>query len=349
MHTTRTSCLLLGLPILLALGACSSSDDDDGSASQPASWQDCTFVAVGHDGTAACMSDGTSWLSTNAIDTGEALSGIASDGGGNLVAVGQGGSILRSTDRGATWTLAHSLPDEVLGAVASDGDRFVVGASPALVSTDGGATWTEGGALDPEADVEVAVASVASTGSGQFVAVGTAFRATAGVAARRRIYASLDGGATWAVVDDGEVQSGASALSDGYQDVASSGSRAVVVGANGLVKVAAGPAFDTWEDATGIGADASLYAVAYDASSQRFVAGELEGAIYVSDDGGSWSPGCSEPESNSVTGIAVRGGELLAVGPGTAVMSSDGGETCRAAMPALVLHAVAAVEASSGH
>lgn len=229
--------------------------------------------------------------------------------------------------------LSEVLAGEALASVASDGARFVVGASPALLSTDGGATWTEGGRLDPEDDVGVAVGSMTSPGVDQFLAVGQAFRATAGVSARRRIYASTDGGISWAVVDDGEVQSAGSSLSDGYLDVATDGARAVAVGPGGLAKYADGPAFDAWEDAAGVTPETHLYAVAYDAASQRFVAGELEGALFVSPDGVSWSESCNESASNSISDIATRDGRVLAVGPGTVVVSDDGSDSCLAMMP----------------
>jgi photosystem II stability/assembly factor-like uncharacterized protein len=76
----------------------------------------------------------------NYVDT---LSGVW--GLGNLViAVGGGGTILRTEDGGKTWTRQASPKDAWLRCVWGSGadDIYVVGGNAIMHSTDGGITWT---------------------------------------------------------------------------------------------------------------------------------------------------------------------------------------------------------------
>lgn len=309
--------------------ACGSSDDDAPVGAAHASNTPCSFIAVGYGGTVACSIDGSAWTVNKIAFANEPLSSVAADSKGNVVAVGQKGSIVRSADRGKSWTLAHSL-DAILDGVASDGERFVIGHSPVLISTDGGETWKEGGRLDPEPDVDPAVMAITASGKGRFLAAGKVYRVSGGaMSARDRIYLSTDGGENWSVVFDGELQSPGSSLQQGFLGLAANGTeRAVAVGRAGLVMYADGPQFSSWQDAAGVISDEELTAVTFDSKADRFVASELEGAMYVSSDSIAWTAGCDEPDSNALSDVTTGNGLVVAVGPATAIVSSNGADAC---------------------
>lgn len=107
--------------------------------------------------------------------------------GGRLVAVGERGFVLMSTDGGQTWT-AHATPvTRTLTAVAFEDDKLgiAVGHGGSLVRTeDGGDNWT--GIPMEDADSE-SLLGVTSLGNGRFAAYG----------AFGLYFDSADGGKTW--------------------------------------------------------------------------------------------------------------------------------------------------------
>jgi hypothetical protein len=111
----------------------------DYSFSAPVGWLGCVF-------TSPAANSGT-W--TRRIFSGSVLNGIAY--GNNVhIAVGDNGTIRRSTDGGANWTLVPSGTTQQLTEVAFGGGKFVAvgkaylssGDSIVLTSTDG-LTWTD--------------------------------------------------------------------------------------------------------------------------------------------------------------------------------------------------------------
>lgn len=149
------------------------------------------WIAVGRDlatgGTLIFTSidDGVSWTSVPAGQTGRLL-GVATDGAGNWVAVGEAITtfpgepyLLYSNDDGVTWqdgtfgTLTTSL--NTLHSVATDGTTWIVaGQNDAVegvisISTDGGVNWSDPIVLATEGHVF----DVATDGAGRWVAVGS--------------------------------------------------------------------------------------------------------------------------------------------------------------------------------
>ncbi|MBK6923613.1 MAG: hypothetical protein IPH07_39875 [Deltaproteobacteria bacterium] len=113
--------------------------------------------------------------------------GITGDDVGQVIAVGAGGTIVRSEDRGVHWTVVPVDTTATLSAAwrAPSGAFFVAGdAGTVLRSTDAGATWTALGT-----GTKNALAHLAGNGSQIFAggAAGTIVR-------------SDDGGDTWRAV-----------------------------------------------------------------------------------------------------------------------------------------------------
>jgi hypothetical protein len=113
-----------------------------------------TFVAVGDGGAIATSSDGVAWTARTS-NTAADLTGIACSSD-RCIAVGAGGTAVRSTDAGATWSAATIAGAPALrkiaygnfnnnqGATSVSINTFVaVGdGGTVAISTDGGATWT---------------------------------------------------------------------------------------------------------------------------------------------------------------------------------------------------------------
>lgn len=99
------------------------------------------LIAVGGAGQISTSSDGRSWQRVNVDLTGRSLLAV-SDVGGNAIAVGQQGAIVRR-DAGE-WKEQESPTTERLFSVAQDGNGFVIasgGFGAVLRSVDSGKTW----------------------------------------------------------------------------------------------------------------------------------------------------------------------------------------------------------------
>jgi alpha-tubulin suppressor-like RCC1 family protein len=83
-----------------------------------------------------------SWSWRNPLPTGHSLRRVVTNGAGVHVAVGDYGTILRSTDSGATWTVivngGHTLNSVVFGS----GKFIVVGSHGRILTSPDGVVWT---------------------------------------------------------------------------------------------------------------------------------------------------------------------------------------------------------------
>jgi photosystem II stability/assembly factor-like uncharacterized protein len=112
------------------------------------------------------------------------------------VAVGTWGAVHRTTDGGRSWERAASGTEEHFFSVAGDGARVVaVGHEGAVIhSSDGGATWSRG-----TVPVEMARLETVRVEGNTAVAAGrTHFSADESL-----VILSVDGGASWSVVESG--------------------------------------------------------------------------------------------------------------------------------------------------
>src|SRR5215467_9921904 len=85
------------------------------------------------------------WFWQNPLPQGNTLSAAATPDPSTMVAVGYGGTILRTTDGGATWTPQFSGTTNILYGVSfvdANTGTAVGGNGTILRTTDGGATWT---------------------------------------------------------------------------------------------------------------------------------------------------------------------------------------------------------------
>jgi hypothetical protein len=108
-----------------------------GSTLYGVAWSGERWVAVGGDmsdenGYTITSSDGDTW--TEPVVTDEPLYAIASNGSGTLIAVGNAGAILRSTDSGSSFTAIDDDPvSEALRAVAFlSGGNWIIGGDQSL-------------------------------------------------------------------------------------------------------------------------------------------------------------------------------------------------------------------------
>jgi len=167
------------------------------------------LVAVGERGFVLLSDDAAkTWKAVETPVT-RTLTGIAFRDAKAGVAVGHGGSIVRTEDGGLTWThvpLEEAGPDSLLGVVSLGGDQFAAYGAFGLYfhSSDAGRTWERRTVLSEDFDWHIS----------QVVPVGTSLImvAESGTLAR-----SDDGGATWTAIQSPYVGSyfGAVALPDG--------------------------------------------------------------------------------------------------------------------------------------
>jgi photosystem II stability/assembly factor-like uncharacterized protein len=147
------------------------------------------LIAVGERGFTLVSDDsGKSWKAV-ATPVDRTLTGVAFKDAKAGVAVGHGGSVVRTEDGGTTWTkvpLEEAGPDSLLGVVNLGGDHFVTyGAfGQYFDSVDGGRTWQKRMVLGEDFDRHIS----------QVLPVGTSLLlvAESGTLAR-----SDDGGTTW--------------------------------------------------------------------------------------------------------------------------------------------------------
>jgi photosystem II stability/assembly factor-like uncharacterized protein len=167
------------------------------------------LVAVGERGFAMLSDDaGKTWRSRETPVT-RTLTGVAFKDARVGVAVGHGGSFVRTEDSGDSWTevkVAEAEPESLLGVVNLGGDHFAAYGAFGMYfdSTDAGKTWTR--VTVESEDFDRHISQVISISSSLLMV------AESGTLAR-----SGDGGATWTAMTSPYVGSyfGALATSDG--------------------------------------------------------------------------------------------------------------------------------------
>lgn len=167
------------------------------------------LVAVGERGVALLSDDaGKAWKASETPVT-RTLTGVSFQDAKVGVAVGHGGSLVRTEDGGETWThvpLEEAGSDSLLGVVSLGNDQFAAYGAFGLYfhSSDAGRTWERRTVLAEDFDRHIS--QVLRVGEALFMV------AESGTLAR-----SEDGGATWTAIESPYVGSyfGATVLKDG--------------------------------------------------------------------------------------------------------------------------------------
>jgi len=102
------------------------------------------FSAIAVSGSAAeAAAPAIPWWNANPAAEVNPLADVAFNQAGVYVAVGQNGTIVRSTDS-KTWTRANSATSQPLTSVVANGKRFVAVGDGVVVTSADGLTWTKG-------------------------------------------------------------------------------------------------------------------------------------------------------------------------------------------------------------
>ncbi len=310
----------------------------------------------------------TWWTPVSGAPTSSHLTAVRWTSPTSAIAAGAGGTMLRSTDSGASWSIVAQFPTMNVTALAVHGQTVMAlaGGWNVLRSVDGGAHWTfvgtigfPGFATTPNAvafsgSTATAVAfngvvERSSDGGATWAAAttdgltsslyGIAFNASGvGIAVgdSTSVLRSTDGGATWTSVASGQGL---------LRDVAFINASTVVAVGLGGKAVRSTDAGLTWQ-AVGTGTMIDLYHVAFDGAGNGTAASMWEPALLHTANGGqTWTLVSSATEAEAVDYAPVStAAPAIAVGYGGALeTSADGGVTWtgHTSGPHMVLHGIA--------
>ncbi|MFZ6179183.1 WD40/YVTN/BNR-like repeat-containing protein [Nannocystis pusilla] len=234
LRSARTSCLAGSLALAAAAGAalpgavaCNACD----LYYQPVVWAaqvspveadlfavaaaQGVVVAVGAGGAIARQAGEAAWTAP-ASATDASLRGVAFTRDETVVAVGDGGVVVRSTDAGETWAVIDAgVTDDLVGVTCSEeGTCVAVGDGVLRLSTDAGASWGQPAEVPAELGDLRAVAFDPSVPNA-FIAVG------------------LDGAVV--LSEDGQTWTAMPGASADFQALATHAGRWVLAGADGAV------------------------------------------------------------------------------------------------------------------
>lgn len=248
-----------------------------------------SYVAVGDTGNIYASDDysGFKALAWTAKRTGSGALNAVLYTLSKFIAVGEGGSVLYSTDI-ATWTAGTSSTTKNLNAVASSGSVAVaVGQDGTIIRSTDGQTWTAATSVPAGTGH---LNGVSYAGSGLWVAVG----------ANCTVLTSSDGN-TWTAQSVASSACSGVALTGVSSVGTTSGSTTtytyVSVGAGG--KILYSTDGSTWNAASS-NTSADLTAVM---ASTRFIAVGTGGTIRISDDGITWRAPTTLPSACTLGGL----------------------------------------------
>lgn len=249
-----------------------------------------------------------------------AFFGITFDGS-NGVAVGLGGSIVSSTDGGATWTpVKQTVSANALLAVDRRGSHTVaVGQKGLVMIEESPGNWVKG-----DAGTEGRLLSVSVNSSGVAVAGGQF----------ATLIRSTDGGKTWAPFGPDWNQY-ADETAPGtneptiYSVHVSEGGTVTIAGEFGLIfRLDAGS--EQWRVLNPLKAGTPvIFATHISDSAQRnsYAVGQSGQVLISTDNGESWFANPVKTESNFLGVTSAPGGKVVVTGMRVMVTSSDGGIT----------------------
>lgn len=296
------------------------------------------FVGVGQNFTAMSSGSGLDWTQRSSSQP-TVMNGVAGDGS-TVVAVGEGGRILRSTDGGSSWSPVSSGVSSDLEGVIWDGARFLaVGEGGTILRSTDGAAWGSAGiSVDTTAfgggPFSARLTDLVYDGSA-YVAVGEDFsilrstdgsgwtRITGGSARLEAVAASGTGfvavgefGGVWSSPDGGSWSGRFSGTVRDLEGVTYGDGLYVAVGDEGVVMTS--PTGETWESrvssVTSDLRDVLFHEGMYFAVGERF-------AFVVSDDGAEWESQVSGSQ-NVLEAVAVAGDRFVAAGDFDSILTA---------------------------
>jgi len=254
---------------------------------------------------------GPGWFWQSPLPGGNSLSAVTVLDGNTLVAVGDVGTIIRSTDSGQTWTIQLSGTVDLRGVSFSDAQAgsAVGNSGTILISIDAGQSWTLSSS-GTNADLK-SVCFVGQTGT----AVGRS----------GTILGTIDGGASWTPQSSGT-------SFDLYGVHCISESLVIAVGEHGTI-LRTYDGGGTWREQSS-GMDVTLSAVAFADALVGWAVGGRN-ILHTDDAGATWtSRFTTSAWYESLAGISIAGDHVLAVGRGGRwgdlsfiARSTDGGQT----------------------
>lgn len=267
---------------------------------------------------------GVSYTDANTPAGGANLNAVAFSGATG-VAVGDGGTILRITDSGATWTDQSGATTKNLESFVINGSTVsAVGAKngaskTVVISTDGGANWAAPASVPAGGANLTKVAFVSPT-----VLIAVADKNGGGYTILR----SVDGGANWTA--PASVPAGNRSLSE----IAISGNSVVSVGdkqAGTATIIRSTSGGDNWVDPTFFDATKkNLNRILFVDASTVIAVGDVDAGAYTmlrsSEAGDNWSTPSLPGGGANLNGLAVSGTFVIAVGRNEGIIgSTDGG------------------------
>ncbi|WP_438480140.1 beta strand repeat-containing protein [Oleiharenicola lentus] len=248
------------------------------------------FAVSGNNGDVFSSPDGVTWT---ASATGAPTLRNLTYGAGRLVAVGDGGVIVTSTN-GTSWAPAVSGTTNFFTGISFVNNQFIAcGALGTILTSPDGVTWTARSAGGNQSNLQNA-----SYGNGRYVIVGQAGN-------NGKIMLTSTDSITWTSSMIGPRQT------INMLSVAASGSAVVAVGNAGAIISSTDRA--TWTDRVS-GTGVALSDVTY--ASGKFVAVGNAGNITVSTDGATWAlqSASSTIGTTSLLGVRYTGSQWVAVG-----------------------------------
>jgi photosystem II stability/assembly factor-like uncharacterized protein len=233
------------------------------------------------------------------------------------VFVSSSGSVYRSIDSGASWSVTNNPPLTGAGVLILSGSNLYSGSLGISVSTDYGSSWTD---ISPRNLVSSSVFSLAVSGD-------TLYAGTNGSG----VFRSTDNGQSWAMVNTGitGVVTRAFAVTDS----------ALFAGTDGGVYCS------TDRGASWIAVDSGLSGaggvLSLAASGGNLFAGCGRGIYLSTDNGTSWN----KKRNNTAFSLFVRGTDIFA-GTNGIIHSTDNGTTWTAADSGLNTNVVSSIVAS---
>jgi len=233
------------------------------------------FVVSGMEGTVVFSEDGSAWGWPNvaqSADTGVSsnLNNIACDSAGICLAVGNSGTILRSTN-GTQWSSVSTDITGDLTAIAWSNGRWVTFVNAGTVYySDNGLTWSAATVTNGTPDI---MFDVAGDGAGAFIAVGSTLTSMV----------STDNGETWTLIEPFHNDF------NNYRSIAFGGSSTwVAAGDSGMIALSTDTG-QTWTLAVSSGLTAG-YLEGVSFGNGRFIAvGSNPASIISSADGDTWT------------------------------------------------------------